>query len=307
MQESQYESNPNGSAPGGGAGVVATVIRWGGALLSVGLVLGIVYWAVMLGQRDATSVPVIRAMEGEARITPEDPGGTEADYQGLEVNEVLASDSPSAVDTDATLAPQEQPLAPEDAPMATLQAEATASTEQPAEQPAPLVVDASRLLVEVDENNQPLPEQPALPVAPDGMVMPERRPANFDKTLPEEGDVIENLILQTLPDEQGDTTQVEDLPEPAPLYGNPVVDPGAPLAQLGAYASLEAANTVWNDYQARYGDLLAGKQRVIEPLEAGGRLLYQLRAAGLEDVAAAQVLCLALRARGADCLAVTQE
>lgn len=300
MQESQYESNSNRSAPDGAGGIVATVIRWGGAVVSVALALGIVYWAVMLGQRDASKVPVIRAMEGAARIAPDNPGGTQAEYQGLAVNEVLAENTPSVVETETILAPQEQTVQPEDSAMGTLQAEPETVEE-------PLRVDASSMLVEVDQNGQPVPDTPPLSVAPDGMVMPTRRPENFLGSEPDESGVIDNLLQQLLPEEGDTSLDVPELPTATPLFGNPQIDLGAPLVQLGAFGSLDIASAAWDQYQTRHGDLLVGMQRVIEPAEAGGRLLYQLRAAGLVDVDAARSLCLALNARGADCLAVTQK
>lgn len=81
MQESHYESDSTESAPLGATGVLAMAMRWIGAVASVGLVIGIIYWGFLLGQRDATDVPVIRALTGNARIVPDDPQGTQADNQ----------------------------------------------------------------------------------------------------------------------------------------------------------------------------------------------------------------------------------
>jgi len=127
-----------------------------------------------------------------------------------------------------------------------------------------------------------------------------RRPDSFY-----ENDIINNLILQALP-EQGDTSlDVPEPPRPKPPYGNPVLDPGAVLAQLGAFNSLSDAADGWARYTAQYPDLLGGLQRVITPIDAGGRVLYQLRAAGLDTVDQAGILCGALSARGVACLALT--
>ncbi len=56
----------------------------------LGLVAAMGLWSYRLGTRDAAEVPIIRAMEGPARIEPADPGGLQAAHQGLEVNAVLA-------------------------------------------------------------------------------------------------------------------------------------------------------------------------------------------------------------------------
>ncbi len=299
MQESRYESTPTGSAPVRGGRPVTLAIRGAGAVISVGLVAGILYWAVSLGQRDASQIPVIRAMEGEARIAPDDPGGTQAAYQGLAVNEVLAQATPESVNTEATLAPGTATIRPEDESMGALQPAAPAAE--------PTRVDASTMLVEVNPDGTPVTTEPAAEpivndVAADGMVAPVRRPPSFY-----ESDIINNLILEALPEEGDTSLEVPEPPRLTPLYGNPYLDPGDPLVQLGAFNSLEDATAVWDRFQSENSDILAGLQRVIAPVEAGGRLLYQLRAAGLQDVDQAREVCSALDARGVDCIPLTQK
>ena len=296
MQESHYESDSQESAPLGVTGAVAVALRWIGAAASVSLVVGIIYWGFLLGQRDATDVPVIRAMEGNARIVPEDPQGTQADNQGLAVNEVLAETTPTAVDTNTTLAPTSQTLTTEDETMSALVPVAPAPTVTNTNT-APIVVDAATLMVEINPVIAPS-------VAPDGMTTPLRRPDSFQQADPI-SDAIEGLLQELIP-EEGDTSfETSDLPRPEPKFGNPLLDPGAALIQLGAYNSLEDAGDVWVEYQSEHGDLLANTQRYIEPIESGGRLLYRLRAAGFDGLDQTRALCAALDARGVDCISVT--
>ncbi len=272
---------------------MAVALRWFGAVASLSLVIGIIYWGFLLGQRDATDVPVIRAMEGNARIVPDDPQGTQADNQGLAVNEVLAETTPTAVNTNTTLAPTSQTVTAEDETMSALVPVAPAPTENA----TPIVVDAATLMVEINPVAEPS-------VAPDGMTTPLRRPDNFQQADPI-SDAIEGLLQELIP-EEGDTSfETPDLPRPEPKFGNPLLDPGAALIQLGAYNSLEDAGDVWVDYQSEHGDLLANTQRYIEPIESGGRLLYRLRAAGFEGLDQTRALCAALDARGVDCISVT--
>ena len=292
MQESHYESDSQESAPLGATGVVAVALRWIGAAASLGLVIGVIYWGFLLGQRDATDVPVIRAMEGNARVVPDDPQGTQADNQGLAVNEVLAETTPTAVDTTTTLAPTSQSVTAEDETMSALQPAPTETTNS-----APIVVDAATLMVEINPVAEPS-------VAPDGMTMPVRRPDNFLQADPI-SDAIEGLLQELIP-EEGDTSfETPDLPRPEPKFGNPLLDPGAALIQLGAYNSLDDAGDVWDEYQTEHSDLLASTQRYIEPVESGGRLLYRLRAAGFDGLDQTRALCAALDARGIDCISVT--
>lgn len=296
MQESHYESDSQESTPLGVTGVVAVALRWVVAVASLSLVIGIIYWGFLLGQRDATDVPVIRALEGNARIVPDDPQGTQADNQGLAVNEVLAETTPSAVDTSTTLAPAAQTVTAEDETMSALVPVEPASTVT-IENAAPIVVDAATLMVEINPVAEPS-------VAPDGMTMPLRRPDNFLQEDPI-SDAIEGLLQELIP-EEGDTSfETPDLPRPEPKFGNPLLDPGSALIQLGAYNSLEDAGDVWVEYQSDHGDLLANTQRYIEPIESGGRLLYRLRASGFEGLDQTRALCAALDARGVDCISVT--
>jgi hypothetical protein len=293
MQESHYESDSVESAPIGATGVVAVALRWIGAAVSISLVIGIVYWGYILGQRDATDVPVIRAMEGNARIVPDDPQGTQADNQGLAVNEVLAETTPSVVNTDTTLAPSAQSVTDEDEAMSALEP----VSEQPSTNTVPIVVDAATLMVEINP-------VAVVPTASDGMTMPIRRPDSFLQKDPI-SDEIEGLLQELIP-EEGDTSfETPDLPQPLPKYGNPLLDPGAALIQLGAYNSLEDAGDIWTDYQNEHGDLLSNTQRYIEPIETGGRLLYRLRAAGFDGLDQTRAMCAALGARGVDCISVT--
>ena len=60
------------------------------ALVSLALVVGLGMWVWRIGTQDVTQVPVILAQNGPMRVQPEDPGGTQAPHQGLEVNDVVA-------------------------------------------------------------------------------------------------------------------------------------------------------------------------------------------------------------------------
>ena len=61
---------------------LSTALNWVGAILSLGLIAGLGYWAYQLVVRDVTGVPVVRAMEGPMRIAPEDPGGVHGGLPG---------------------------------------------------------------------------------------------------------------------------------------------------------------------------------------------------------------------------------
>ena len=79
---SEYEEQNNQANPIAPLGVARLAMNWIGAIASVALVIGLVYWVFNLGTRDPNDIPIIRAMEGPARTQPENPGGTQANHQG---------------------------------------------------------------------------------------------------------------------------------------------------------------------------------------------------------------------------------
>ena len=80
------------SVAGGGADrlIPDGVRRLSGAAVFLALIAALGLWSFRLGTRDASEVPIIKAMEGPARVEPANPGGVQAAHQGLEVNTVLA-------------------------------------------------------------------------------------------------------------------------------------------------------------------------------------------------------------------------
>ena len=82
------------------------------------------------------------------------------------------------------------------------------------------------------------------------------------------------------------------------------IAPGTRLAQLGAFKSEEIARAEWTRLEGRFEDYLAGKDRVIQRAESGGRTFYRLRALGFEDLAEARRFCSALVTEQAECIPV---
>lgn len=114
-------------------GRLARFVNVAGAVVSVLLIAGLVIWGYRLVMRDVTGIPVVKAMEGPARIAPEEPGGDLARHTGLAVNEVAADAPAHTVQTSPlVLAPPQIGLEPGDVPMGDLGAtarEASAGTD----------------------------------------------------------------------------------------------------------------------------------------------------------------------------------
>lgn len=295
-----------------------------GAAASVALVAGVGFWGYKLVMRDVSGVPVVRAAEGPMREQPANPGGSQADHQGLAVNAVAASGSAEAPADRLTLAPPAIRLTEDDKPLPQLVAE-NAPAELPtvpadpeaAESPgvseeamasfqngdidalvAELAREAETLSAAVPASAQapaivqPEPLQPALSPSPAILnapgvkvsLRPSARPARFSPA-----------PAAAAPAARAATVDVDPATLPA----------GTRLAQLGAYESPEVARAEWDRIHARFADYLAGKQRVIQRAESGGRTFYRLRAMGFAGLSDARRFCSALVAGNADCIPVT--
>ena len=99
-----------------GAGLVGSVLNGAGALVSLGLVIGLAVWGYGLVMRDVSGVPVIRAASGPMRVAPEDPGGRVAPFQGLAINVVAAEGGVAPLPGQITLVAPPPGLSPDDLP-----------------------------------------------------------------------------------------------------------------------------------------------------------------------------------------------
>lgn len=133
----------------------------------------------------------------------------------------------------------------------------------------------------------------ALRAAPPGALVRSLRPLQRPTAL-----TTENAAAATLAGEE-ETSEVTNEVDPSTLPA------GTRLAQLGAYDSPETARSEWERFSTRFGEFMAGKDRVIERATSGGRVFYRLRAAGFEDLSAARRFCAAFVAENADCIPVT--
>jgi hypothetical protein len=100
-----------------------------GAVISLAVFVGIVTWGAQTVLRDSSGVPVVRALEGPARIAPEDPGGLLVAHQGLTVNEVAGSQAIGSANDPLQLAPRPINLQAEDQPIQSLLTRDTAAEE----------------------------------------------------------------------------------------------------------------------------------------------------------------------------------
>lgn len=283
---------------------VQRLMQIAGAVSSVALVIGLGVWGYRLAVRDVAGVPIIRAMEGPLRIAPDDPGGEQADHQGLAVNGVAAEGAAAATPERLVLAPKPVELTLEDSAGLV----ASAPAEDVAEmQPARL--ESPAVLVPIE----PIAEDPAVATALAEAL------ASGEETLDDMGVEVAALDSEGLPAPEGAITRsLRPMPRPerapeavaatvpeAPQEIDPTtLLPGTRLVQFGAFDTAEEARVEWVRLAGRFGHLMAGKAIVIQPAQSGGRTFFRLRAHGFEGEDDARRFCSALVAENASCIPV---
>lgn len=277
-----------------GPGVVERAVGALGALTSLALVAGLGLWTYDLAVRDLTEVPVVRALEGPARVAPVEPGGAVARHQGLAVNAIQADDADRPAPERVVLAPRAQPLAEDDRAPASVQA----ARHAPALGIGPST-GAQVLLASADAGAWEGPEIDSQPAEAD----PLRAALAEALALPEPE--------QALAEVAGGVARS---PRPS---GRPAIRPTAPemtasalpagtqLVQVGDFASAEAARAEWSRLAGRFAPYLQGKAPVVQAAQSGGRDFWRLRATGFTDGADAKRLCATLSAAGVGCVPVT--
>ncbi|MDP3340947.1 SPOR domain-containing protein [Frigidibacter sp.] len=302
------------------------LVNSAGALTSLALIVGLGIWGYKLAVRDVTGVPVIAALEGPARIAPENPGGELAQHTGLAVNTVAALGEAAGTADELRLAPRPTGLADEDLPMAEMGSGTVPprDTLAPVEDPLPLA-NTGRALPEPlpDEAPEPILEAPivadtdaAVAMALDEALaepVAEAAAASPDVIAASVPGVVRSLRPPPRPAGALPTGVVAlaaaDAAAEAALPGFSDIDPdtlpaGTRLVQLGAFDTEALARDEWNRIAMDFGPLMAGKGRVIQPAESAGRAFYRLRATGFGDLADARRFCAALVGKDMHCIPV---
>ncbi|WP_417450260.1 SPOR domain-containing protein [Kordiimonas sp.] len=158
-------------------------------------------------------------------------------------------------------------------------------------------------------------------VLPSGEVKLAPQPEEPLEALPEDpassGDPIGDIVAEVTESKPAPEVQKS---EPAPVKKAEVSKPKAAapakappakatpakafMVQLGAYGSAEKAENAWRTIRGKYSNFLSGLSPSYEPVNAGGRTLYRLRVGPLETRAAADEVCLGLRAQQQACIVV---
>ncbi|WP_375550252.1 SPOR domain-containing protein [Rhodophyticola porphyridii] len=317
-----FEDEAHGHPPPAGPSPVATLINWAGALISLGLIAGMAIWAWQLTMRDVTGVPVVRALEGAMRVAPENPGGSQADHQGLAVNRIAEGREAEPAAERIVLAPPPVELVEIDLSSASLP---EAPREAVPETPTPQAASEATLalidrLMQDETQTPPVPEAGAETAATPEATSPDPTP----EPAPQTRDAIAVIPVSVpgvrsspRPTTRPAAVQMAALSAAADAAtatagATPAaeIDPdslpaGTRLVQLGAFDDAETARTEWERLTRSFPDFFDGRSRIVQPAVSGGRQFYRLRAHGFTDLSDARRFCTTLLAQGAACIPVT--
>lgn len=315
-----------GHAPVSGAARAGALVNYAGAAVSCALIVGVGVWGYKLVVRDVSGIPVVRAISGEMRVLPENPGGEVSLHTGLSVNEVAAVGEAAGPEDSVALAPTMAGLSEEDLeaqPMAEAE-EIIALDEMPQASPSamqvPVALNADQLVDaplttndilaladQIAAGAKPLSDladgetiEPTLTVA--GQVLPQIAPSVPGVAV---------SLRPTARPTSASATGVEAalaaavaVPEVSGVVKTEEFAAGTKLVQLGAFPSAVVAAAEWDRLTGRFGDVMRGKSRVIQSATSGGKDFYRLRAQGFAELNDARRFCAAMVAENVDCIPV---
>ena len=296
-----------GLAPYTGAPRAGSIVNYAGAAMSLALIVGVSFWGYKLIMRDVSGIPVVRAMEGEMRVLPDNPGGELAVHTGLAVNEVAAVGEAGGPEDRLVLAPATAGLAEEDLelqPMA--EAGDVSNRDESEEVPmlASMTVESEVAEDEEELDVLALADQIAAGLTPlDAAAAVDVIPASVPGIASSARPVLRPASLRV-------TAPAAAAPTAAPASTSEVAvtttefPVGTNLVQLGAFQTPALAAEEWSRLSGRFGQLMGGKERVIQVSNQSSGTWYRLRASGFDDRDDARRFCTALAAEGANCIAV---
>lgn len=311
MADFAYSQSEMDAAEEINSGGVQTLINVTGGIVSIVLVAGLVSWGWQLLVRDVSGVPVVEALQGPMRVEPADPGGTQADHQGLAVNRIAEGQEAAPAADSIVLAPPPVELAetqsatevaPVNIPETTLEipqnedvaavlpeVEATPADESAPVSPTPeAAAEATSALIDQLITAEATPRDAVLPISVAGLrssLLPAQRPAALELAAPAAAPAAE----------EAPSAEIE-------VAG---LSAGTRLVQLGAFDDPDQAREEWDRLAAAYPDFFATRDRIVQEAVSGGRTFFRLRAHGFADLMDARRFCTALLAEGSACIPVT--
>lgn len=296
-------------------GRLGRLLNYLGAVVSVGVILFIVVWGYKLVMRDVSGVPVIRAIEGEARIAPDDPGGEASRYTGLGVNAVAGGGSAQAPDQVA-IAPAPTGLEADDGAMGdygVTSADTIAVGDMPVNEAVTEVASMSDLGgIDPEGVHETSQEEAFANATQEAMAALNAGVADGPRPRPRPASIRAAAVDAAAPVVDVPSVAADTVAAPADPVA-PTVEtsaetpvqtaPNSPyMAQIGALDSEANAKSHWSRVAGKFPSQFSGKSLILQNATTGGRKFVRVRVGGFASAAEARAFCGELVAGGVDCI-----
>lgn len=290
--------------PSSGDPSLSRLLFWAGMALSLGLLLGALWWANALGNRAQQGVILITPPSGEMRQAPtmahEKQQGVITPYLGLSINGLTQTQSDAHLPESITPAPPPIQLdaidmdAPSGTPLGPQTAQLTTAPQNTPPQEDPQE--------DVEQSDDHVSQKPSEEPAPLALLpMPAITPA------PDTSD-------ESAPKEESADARSEGAPERRAVnvaaqeqeYAPPPIPVGASLVQLGSFLEERLALAEWQRLKTRFGAFFRGKTFTLQTATVSGRQRFRLRLSGFANDNETRRFCAAIIAEGGVCIPVHQ-
>ncbi len=291
-----------------------------GTLVMIGVITlaiftGVIWYAYTAGSDEAgqEGPPIIKAEQGESKVKPENPGGSNFAHQdntvydkidGMEggVEQLLpGTEEPKQKPRIISPYDNELPAGGQPKVVRVPPPVSSAIVTPPAEAPevtAPEIADPMGRAKPSGEQDEAVAAEPA----PEVTTQPEEEagqttasPSQESETGSAQPDAASTPDQAAKAEEATSTAALT--PAPAPASGKAFV------LQLGAFRTQEAADAGWKLLANRHEAILGALEHFITPADLGERgRFFRLQAGPFSERAAANDQCAALKSAGVDCL-----
>ena len=279
-----------------------SVISILGAIISVNLMLWAGYWAYNIISRDINGIPIVAAQPGPLRVTPDFPGGIEAENIELAVTKIASQElppNPQAVE----LAPSTAKLVDDDITIyqALKQKKLIDNHTFKNQQGHDEIIEAELFNKvsfgalkpsSLSENYTIVDNQSELVAAALALALKPSSQSTANSAISAN---INSWILKSRPRRGSLLTKTSLFKNPnviLPVLG--VVERGLAVVQFGTFETEEVAFSEWGRLGKNFAVILDGRPKYVERIQRNGNEMYRLRLGGFANLDDANRFCSAV-------------
>ncbi len=300
-----------GAADVSGAGdsgkrAIRVALKAAGPLISVGAVAFLVAWGNGVSFGTGGAIPEVSAGGAPFKRLPQDPGGIRSPFEGRAINTLIGGNSAKIADRESIrLAPKPAQLHVLDLSPRDLAARRNAGAASrygfmglpretaPAQAPERLA-RSEPVAREVHE--------PEIPAAGTSDISSQQEPAAQEMYAAQETYAPMRRSPELARMSAAAAENTPGLQSAGSELDAAAVPTGTPVAQLGDYATRDAARRAWRMLHSTFTNLLGGRDWLIQETTSGGRPLFRLRVLGFADRTGTGEFCARLNARQTQCI-----